>query len=146
MWISTAVRRKVGPATCLTNCKCRLIEWGRKMKVPPAKCRDYFFYVRRFTWLMFIGSLILTLEMLLILLYEGFDPYFMLLLLLTLVSSVGCAVNLVRLRRVQREPLAPNLTGRGYLVPGPWTLPLGDEALDDEGKADKVNTPHTSSS
>ena len=111
------------------------------MKVPPAKCRDYYFHVRGFTWLMFIGSLILTLEMLLIVFFEGVDLSLMMLLLLALVNSVGCTVNLMRLRRVQREPLAPNLTGRGYLVPGPWTLPL-----DNEGEADKVDAAHTSSS
>lgn len=47
----------------------------------------------------------------------GPKPYYLALLILTLLGSYVVGLNLLRLRRTSRGPAAPTTPGRGYLVP-----------------------------
>jgi hypothetical protein len=92
------------------------------------KCRDLYFFVRRFTRQAFALFLLYLLDALLLASTNGLDLYVGLLLVLALAGvGVGIA-SLVQLRRLRREPLAPNMAGRGYLVPAPWLIGSEDEA------------------
>ena len=98
-----------------------------------AKCRDLYFFVRRFTRQAFALFLLYLLDTLLLVSTRGLDLYAGLLLVLTLAGvGVGIA-SLVQLGRLRRESLAPNMAGRGYLVPAPWLIA-------GEGEHDGVTT------
>ncbi len=97
------------------------------MRLMSAKCRDLFFRVRYFTWLTCLILVIYLLDTSLLVVYEGLDLYSGLLLVLTLGCLCVSIANLIRLRRVRSESPAPDMPGRGYLVPGPWTIPVDDE-------------------
>ncbi|HVG00478.1 MAG TPA: hypothetical protein VND68_11620 [Chloroflexia bacterium] len=93
------------------------------------KCRDLYFFVRRFTRqtvALFVWYLVNA-----ALLVYAYGPglYLGLLLVLTLVGVCVGVANLVQLRRMRSEPLAPNMAGRGYLVPAPWLTVSEDEAI-----------------
>ena len=91
------------------------------------KCRDLYFHVRHFTWLTFLMLVIYLLDTSLLVYYKGLELYSAMLLVLTLGCLCVSITNLVRLRHIRRETLAPNMPGRGYLVQGPWTIPISDE-------------------
>lgn len=93
------------------------------------RCRDLYFSVRRFTRLAFALFLLYLLNALLLVSTNGLDLYLSVLLVLTLVGVCVGIANLARLGRMRSEPLAPNMAGRGYLVPAPWLAVSEDDAI-----------------
>ncbi|HEX8219294.1 MAG TPA: hypothetical protein VF914_08785 [Chloroflexia bacterium] len=93
------------------------------------KCRDLYFFVRRFTRQTFALFVWYLVNAALLVSAYGLNLYLSLLLALTLVGVCVGIANLARLRRLRSEPLAPNMAGRGYLVPAPWLTASEDEAV-----------------
>ncbi len=92
------------------------------------KCPDIHRRVRHFTRLTFASTLWALLNAHWIVQKLGPEPYYLALLVLSLVGTCVVGINLVRLRRLLSDSAAPDVPDRGYLVSGPWTLPLNDES------------------
>jgi hypothetical protein len=93
------------------------------------KCRDLYFFVRRFTrqtLALFVWYLI---NVALLVYSYGLNPYLDLLLVLTFAGLCVSIANLAHLRRLRSESLAPHMSGRGYLVPAPWLTISEDEII-----------------
>jgi hypothetical protein len=91
------------------------------------KCRDLYVRVRHFTRLTFGIMLWYVLNAVLLVRELGPGPYNLTLLVLTLLGACVVGVNLVRLRRLLRGQVTPDVLGRGYLVPAPWLVAIEDE-------------------
>lgn len=92
------------------------------------KCPNIHRRVRHFTRLTFASTLWALLNAYWIVHKLGPQPYYLALLALTFLGTCVVGLNLVRLRRLLRDPAMPDVPGRGYLVPGVWTIPLNDES------------------
>lgn len=92
------------------------------------KCPDIHGRVRHFTRLTFAITLWYLLNAYWIVHHLGPQPSYLALLVLTFLGTCVVGLNLVRLRRLLRDPATPDVPDRGYLVPVAWTTPLNDES------------------
>lgn len=92
------------------------------------KCPEIHSRVRHFTRLTLASMLWALLNAYWIVQKLGPEPFYLALLVLSLVGTCVVGINLVRLRRLLRDPAVPDVPDRGYLVPEPWTLLLNEES------------------